>query len=156
MKPRPLHRSVIFWSGIFVMLSITWLWRDSERHFTRLDSGLWLLDQNQSAVMLLRTGTVRTRSPGIHRNPGSRHFATELFPAPLAMRSRGVPVSYTDMRAQEQRHCTMREDLVWVWTHEGAGSVIFFIPHWLILTAFALPWAGLLIWRSRRARRVGS
>ena len=156
MKPRPLHRSVIFWSGIFVMLSIVWLWWDSERHVTRLDSGIWMLDQNQSAVMLLCTGKVRTRTPGIHRDPIARHFAPKLFPAPLIMRSRGVPVSYRDIRAQEHKYYTMREDLIWDWTHLAAGSLIIYLPHWLILTTFALPWAGLLIWRSRRARTVGS
>lgn len=31
-----------------------------------------------------------------------------------------------------------------------------FIPHWLILLAVALPWGGLLLWRSRRIKKAES
>lgn len=30
---------------------------------------------------------------------------------------------------------------------------IILIPHWLILLAFALPWTGLLVWRTKRIKQ---
>ena len=35
------------------------------------------------------------------------------------------------------------------------GTLVLFIPHWLLLLAVVLPWSGLLLWRARRIRRAG-
>lgn len=151
----PLHRSLIFWSGIFVMIFIGWLWRESERRVTSIDSGLWAINQAQSAVMILRTGTVRTRSPAFHHDRIEQSFTIDFFPAPLFMRSRGEAASYNQHRAQQRSGPTMRQSIIWNLTHTGEGTVIFYLPHWLILLTFASAWAGVLVWRSRRIRRVG-
>lgn len=39
------YRSVIFWSGIFVMASMLWLWIDSVARCVRLRAGAWQAEQ---------------------------------------------------------------------------------------------------------------
>lgn len=36
------------------------------------------------------------------------------------------------------------------------GEWLLFIPHWLTLLSFALPWLALLVWRARRRARLPS
>jgi len=35
----------------------------------------------------------------------------------------------------------------------GGGSAAAFVPYWVILIGFALPWTALLVWRAKRRRR---
>ena len=35
---------------------------------------------------------------------------------------------------------------------ERPEALLLFIPHWLLLSAFVLPWSAFLIWRDRKQR----
>ena len=56
----PLHRSIIFWSGILVMAFIVWAWRDSQRYFSPLRIGNVVTANVGSGVMACH---VRGRPP---------------------------------------------------------------------------------------------
>jgi hypothetical protein len=138
-----LRRSITFWSGIVVMGFICWAWVDSRLHtltvgdpdhcVANIAGGIWVLSQSPY------------RQWSIDRSTNFQDFPADPLPAPLFRRGAGEPwtdpikvISYQDLVELEYRHASPKE-----WA--------FFIPHWLLLLAVALPWSALLLWRARRA-----
>jgi hypothetical protein len=43
------------------------------------------------------------------------------------------------------------DDHIWA---NSPGSLALYLPHWLLILAFLLPWSAFLLWRSRRMHRI--
>lgn len=150
----PLWRSLVFWGGLLVMIFIVWSWVDSTGCI--------------SAVSWRYRG-VNVRDSGVtvffNRNQG-REFWTERMDMsgggarPWVMRL-GRPgfVRERDYLRKLQLDEPMDQQLkvhargVWQSSLFGGGKKdgwVCFIPHWLILLAVAVLWAGFLGWRWRR------
>jgi len=164
MPSRPLHRWKSLWLGIPVISFFGLAWRESMQSWT-------LLIYRQCEVSHAGSGTCfkysGPKSPSILPMQWSRmpiyswqplwHSA---FESPAIFRGNGQPgrifspdgemLLGTDFRPRnsaEQHY----EHLIWSNT---AGSLAIFIPHWLSLTAFLLPWSAFLGWRWRRSHRL--
>jgi hypothetical protein len=131
VTPRPLFRSITFWSGILMMGFICWAWLGSAQFYTEffwkdasLGQGSSGIDIFYEAAHLSPFGGARTWGVNRVEIPGG--FPVDLLPAPRA-----------DWSELPDR-----------W---GVS-----IPHWLLLLAVALPWFGLMLWRARRHRRAGT
>jgi len=141
MKQR-IHRSVTFWSGLFVMGFVCWAWRDSTKHYTD-----WF-----------------------HRSPrGRQGWTVEVFNGAITVNHRyfhdisgaltsGTP-RFTGSTGKFEREAARATE--WLprpeWTRRDYPTVEFRsakIPYWLVLLAVALSWMGLLVWRARRRRRM--
>jgi len=151
MKPA-LHRSVIFWSGILVIAFTCWAWRDSQRFSLNVDNGIWCFSQDQSAVSIWRPDTIMPRDLTVERGAPDRAFRTEIFPAPLFMR--GGDQRFSDEEWQRDRNSrpSVREDIIRVWRKSQPSALILYLPYWLLLCAFTVAWAALLLWRAKRRK----
>lgn len=138
VKPRPLYRSLTFWSGILVMIFLSSAWVDSNHFGINLRRHVlgtqYIVVHGQNRVLLITaTGPVVNSQNEMRRSPtkAARNFA-EAFP-PFRFRA-------VEARAPSTGFV------------ESKGHLVNF-PHWLLLLAVALPWSGLLLWRARRIRR---
>ena len=148
MKPKPLSRSITFWSGVLVIGFIGWAWWQSYfLHPFYNNRGLGISNMGGGVSLARVTHYLGTGRGVLKSSPSYRH---EALPPPLFIRGASS--------GQKAKHSlrepfTIRES----WTNAAGrqpGSIRIFIPHWLILLAFAVPWSGLLLWRSRRYRRL--
>jgi hypothetical protein len=160
VKPKPLYRSITFWSGLLVMAFIVWAWADSQKVISVGTIGSPMAIHGHSGIMIRKThatGTGAWRLP--IRNFYEDHVISDLFPPPFSFAT-----AVDALERKSEIHNTLpdhRRDgalpiriVAEYWAPEGIQrNRTFFIPHWLLLLAVALPWSGLLIWRARRIRR---
>lgn len=165
LAPKPIHRSVTFWCGIFVITFVCWLWRDSFSHL----SGIWVRTAPSGTGMNISSRTSiltleHNTSPSAVRGGKLHHYRTRMpvdpkwevsiLPLPAFERGGGFsidstgprPPSFSDVRT----HLDLQRRLM---TIRPARDWSFMIPHWLILAGVALPWSGALLWRARRNKR---
>lgn len=148
MKPRPLYRSLTFWSGILVMGFICWAWWHS--YFFQPfynNRGLGISNMG-GGVSLGRVTHYLGTGRGVPKFSSS--YRQETLPPPLLIRG-----DSTEQKAQPllREPFTIRESYASA-AKRYPGSIRIFIPHWLLLLAVALPWSGLLLLRARRIRRA--
>lgn len=122
--PKPLHRSLVFWGGAISILFVVWAWQDSVRHFMAVQGRPWFVVNGESQL-------------SIERDP-------EMWPRLASWR--------TENRDPLARPTGPFPPFSLKIT--SAGSWVLVLPHWLILLAAALAWAGLLLWRTLRIRRA--
>lgn len=127
VRPRPLHRSITFWSGILVMAFMGGAWVRSLRH---LDGVFWQTAQSSISIGqvagILEIAVDRSHRAAPHvliQSDPTDASLEPLFPRPLVLE-----------------------------IYEGQYQ--FTISHWLLLLAVMFPWSGLLVWRARRHRRL--
>ena len=147
-----LHRSVTFWSGIFVMAFICWAWRDSELQMSTVFRKEWSLSHYSSAVVLIRTKVDHSR-PFLFLQHEVPH-RSQVFPAPLFLSGSNHVESGRGWGRHFAARPTAREGLSFSIDEGGDDVKALMVPHWLILLSFALSWSALLLWRTRSRKRA--
>jgi len=159
-----LHRSIIFWSGILVMAFIGWAWRDSMRReswYARSSAvsdvlraanghgGLSLFQSTQPPLNWACTEVAGGEWQRAALDP-SESGEIRALPAPTFLR--GGNGSFEDQfrDAQLFRPASYGEAIEAMMRYQPPDARLIFLPHWLILLGFALPWSALLLWRARR------
>lgn len=135
VKPKPLHRSLSFWSGILVMSFLVWAWNDSTRHLTAMEGKL------RGASILLTN----------HRQSMNAGFIDRPRPSASWDFAR-LPATEGDTPERDLSFEVVELDPN---IHGKSGTLArIAIPHWLLLLFVAVLWSGLLIWRARCIRRA--
>ncbi|MCW1916462.1 hypothetical protein OJ996_22940 [Luteolibacter sp. GHJ8] len=155
-----LHRSIIFWSGILVMAFICWAWRDSQQAVTLATIGSPSAFHGHSGILFRET---HSDEAGVWRYPATSFYDNPVTPDPFP-----PPFTFTTEFDALDRKVEMINTLPELlldraipiriaaeyWAPEGIhNNLTLFIPHWLLLLSFALPWSALLFWRARRRKR---
>ncbi|QJE99114.1 hypothetical protein [Luteolibacter luteus] len=159
MNPKPLPRSITFWSGIFVMLFITWAWWDSFQNY----SVAYVRDriEVQSTQGMMVFGEADQIDPmGGKRVKRTSKLPTKVFPEPVFLRGGGETLEDEaqyrkwdeEMRAAPDQIVRARLDMKTF----PRDQVRLMLPYWLFVLAVALPWCGLLMLRARRIRKAAS
>ena len=150
---KPLYRSITFWSGILVMIFIAWAWRDSMKAQSSLRrhnfnaQNLWGSISVEKTPLFYRGDA--SRFP-LDRSGGFSVFSdTPAFPPPLILRGGGEESAY-EVPELGIYHEWIKQRFRYL----PQDSWIVLLPHWLLLALVALPWSGLLLWRSRRLHRT--
>jgi hypothetical protein len=155
MKPalQP-HRSIIFWSGILVMVFLCWAWRDSYRYFTVASEGDWEAVSTRGSLGLgryqdpsplrnfQRAEFLPTKPPRLSQCPP--HMPVFLHSVPEVPGDTILPERPKDFRGFMQSTLNQHSSPSWLLT----------LPYWCILLGFFIPWTMLLAWRARRRKRV--
>lgn len=149
MKPKSLCRSLIFWSGIFVMGFICWSWRDSMHLHRYALHGSLSIGQCEGEVIVCREAGARR---SFYWDLSDLTREVRAFPAPLFVRGSDAADQMFDM--MEFDRMTIRDQTISATRHRSPQNWVLLLPHWLILLAVILPWSGLLLWRTRRIRRA--
>ena len=167
IHPSPIHRRKSFWLGILILTFLAWAWRDSTYWQTILRHRQYALTHAGSGISLA------DRKVDPHRPPWERYpirqvdnevWARAHIDAPELFHSTGEPKliyryyirkSGTNIRLPRNSAALHFRPLL-----DPAILVIapnsraIFIPHWLIILLFLIPWTALLLWRSRRLRHL--
>jgi hypothetical protein len=158
VNPRPLHRSITFWSGIFVMAFICWAWEDSMRYGAWWSAGNHRFGAEAGYVSLNRRiePTVVTGLPKRSEHSYSDLMLLPTLPPPLFVRGGGNTEFDPIPFGEEEEKLTYHQ---WIAGHQQGRPPedwVLMIPHWLLLLAVAVPWVALLLWRARRVRRASA
>lgn len=151
VKPRPPHRSLTFWSGILVMGSICWAWRDSMTYSSYATVGKLQLWNDGALVQIC---WMQKKSPGklkTGRYPDRGRAATGPITAPMFIRGEDSNEEGLSLKDGEALTYQNRVVAVAKWGLPLRAWVLL-LPHWLLLLAVAMPWSGALLWRARRIR----
>jgi hypothetical protein len=149
MKPKPLHRSITFWSGIFVMLFIVWAWWNSMKVVSRGNIARLSVSSYCGGMELADTGI--RRGYYIQRYGLALPEPPAAFPAPFFVRGQGPAFAPWAWNALA-KDASYVDQASWRARILPLGSVTIFIPYWLLLLVAAAAWIGLLFWRARRIR----
>lgn len=154
MNPKPIYRSVTFWSGILVMGFICFCARDSTRHTA-------LASYDEVWVMNARYGLSATRTQG---QSGDLKFSREPWLPGTGVSKDWLFREGTRFYRREDHNQSLPSPNITDSAFDAgvsdiiesgeAGNWVLFIPHWLLLLAVALPWSGLLVWRAGRMRKA--
>lgn len=149
-----LHRSLIFWSGIFVMIFIAWGWWDSFQATSSVAYRYRVIRNADAGVMI-----------GSHPGGGTsvfqaRRSETKLVhppwspcPGPFFVRgSGGFQPEWDDYKQRREATQSAHQRYLLLMHSEPASDWVLFIPHWLVILLFAIPWSLMLVWRARRRR----
>jgi len=149
MKPA-LHRSITFWSGILVMMSIAWAWWDSFRHKPSLYcGGVWMVSSGGGIATGFNPPLNHDFEVDYHDSirvvVGWSAFQMPFYGRGQASTENIMPDERKTASAPSWYRAALR--------HRLSGCWILFIPHWLLLLGVLLPWTGLLVWRARRHKQ---
>lgn len=151
----PLHRSPVFWVGLWVMGFIAWSWWDStgcisaatwrDHGMDVRDSGVTIFfDRNQGGGFWAKRMDVSSiGKPWVMRLGRPGFVREEEYPEKLAT---DEPM---DQALRAQMKSVRLGSLLSGGPQDGWAC---FIPHWLVLVVVVTIWAGLLGWRVRRWR----
>ena len=176
IRHSPMHRSIIFWSGLLVIGFLGWAWWDSERHWSSADGGRYWGRSAWGGVFIGSRGEVPPGGTGVWPPPTSRPLsftrrpssatlphAPETFAPPLFFRVEGLPAAESEAAiARIREHdvteapspFTVREQIILSLSFmNNPGTWTLFLPYWLIIAAAVLPWSVLLVWRARRRKK---
>jgi hypothetical protein len=126
MPPRPLHRWKSFWLGVFVVVFLGWAWVRSMGYRDNVGV-LWDAD---AFILSSGSATVAAGIGNIGEVVG-RTFLTSHGASPA---ENWFPQYFL--------------------FREVDGEKAIEVAHWLLLLLFLLPWTTVLIWRSRRMKRL--
>ena len=133
MSPRPLHRWKSFWLGLLVLAFLGWAWVRSTHHMdyvsykTSTSSITWAAGTGFGAVRL-----------GWSDDP----FAPD-------------GLSFSSYRSNPAWGSTWFPEAILLDGGADESWQNFSIAYWFLILLFPVPWAGFLLWRIRRMRRVG-
>ncbi|MCW1887870.1 hypothetical protein OKA04_24240 [Luteolibacter flavescens] len=167
MTPRPLRRSLTFWAGLFVILSLGVGWWHSCRHTAYIDLGRYGASSTDRAINIhhmvsLSTPVCGLGSSGPHKlHKGSQH---QPFPQPfLIFAAEELQSSDYDIfreagpqpqaKPDPSRFKRSKQFSV---SFFGHGSWMLYLPYWIILLCFLPFWGFLLHLRHRRVRRAAA
>lgn len=144
MKPRPLYRSLTFWSGILVLGFIAWAYWDSKSNSTSASIPPYTLASTYGTVVLWKD------------LGGQRGFGRSAV-GPLDVAPSIAPLFLRGGEGYDSRPGsppTFRDVMSHLMKFELDSSWILLLPHGLLLFAVALPWSLLLFWRARRIKKA--
>ncbi len=147
MKPA-LHRSLLFWAGIFMMVCISWAWRDSCSYRSGLSWKRYGIESSRSGVAF------EHEHDGYDEwTPTRLYWPDALGPTNYFPRPQWVTVKTL---SSEDPKDPLRERMQVMVNYSGPGSWLILLPYWLILAGAALSWFALLLWRARRGRQAAA
>lgn len=154
MSPKPLYRSLTFWSGVLMIGFISWLWMSSISRTSSISKGHLKVSMRHAGIEIFYRGWIE--SPFLTRS-GEYDYPVfnRGFAAPFWGRGEGrnmmdeigfnrTPDPKVENYANAIRQITLK--------YARREDWLLFIPHWLILFTTALAWCSLLLWRGRRHR----
>jgi len=149
MKPT-LHRSIIFWAGILVLIFTCWAWRDSYTHVTRLIWNQFTIASGARGICIggepLARQSLTTERETLPTYPAN--WPRETFPAPFLVREKEAAM------LPESDSYSFRASIESAVVETGPGAWILYLPYWLILLLLLPPWSLLLLSRARRLKRT--
>ncbi|QJE99112.1 hypothetical protein [Luteolibacter luteus] len=153
MNPKPLHRSITFWSGIFVMGFITWAWWDSGKFQSTLTWQRFKVLHLEGYLGITISPPTKAQPFEFHRKAPLASDARAFHLARPAFARSGNPRPKTRETFPDGLTTTQVISL-WGCKASPPGWSIIFIPHWLILLLADLPWLGFLTLRAMRHVRA--
>jgi hypothetical protein len=160
MQPRPIYHWKSFWLGLLVLSFIGWAWLDSKQSWTYMRCRQFVLSHAGAGVSLAvwGPGGEYRDIPLWNRQMLSDSYSTWKqagFEAPAAfLCSRGVDhlpdllgdstITYTPKNSASAHFLVASYS-------NAIGTRSIFIPHWLLILLFLIPWSAVLVWRWRRA-----
>lgn len=150
-----LHRSLTFWLGIFAIAFIFWAWWLSNHRSLDFSIRKWRFSQAFSGVSVQR---YQYFQPAELSKIASDNFRQVLLPAPFYVSGGGKSIGDAK-EFNSKTYVQGRSVSDWApgyFEYLPRGARLIFIPHWLILLAFTVPWIGFLVWRSRLGKTAAS
>ena len=144
----PLQRSLVFWLGAFVFVSLLWAWQDSMHHSTR-----WSRDEGNNATLALASfnssvSLERSRlAPGILELMISR-APDAVYPAGswsgrFERLAREVPV-----KSRTWFPKPVLSGYLESWG--GYETRTGILPYWVVALCYVPVWLLMAVWRTRR------
>lgn len=163
MGVRPVHRRKSFWLGILVMGFLSWAWWDSTQWESSLRYGRMSLRHAGSGTCLADDGRAMSVEPRWGRkpvDPEEVEWSKVRCDAPEVLRVREDPAPLkVDWLLDEMEKAPVTRNaatkhFTWMLAFPVKGAWAVYVPHWLVMVCFLIPWSGFLVWRWRRERRV--
>jgi hypothetical protein len=159
--PVPLHRSILFWLGLFVLSFLLWSWADSRRHFTN-----WIHMPSSEHALSLGTAESALLFGSFTTLPAAKPSWFSIPPPPAYPTYQRIPLPAS---RPNPWFCSPRWDVSEQTSDRGGvigldgGSVskrLFIrsplrivslsLPYWLLITLYLPAWLGASAWRARR------
>jgi len=155
-----LPRSITFWSGILVIAFLSWAWWDSLRANSHTGRPSVRMGNAWGGFYVFTKESWLNPYATSERNPADPDWCDlqpAAFPLPIYLRPESIPSDVVDAlfdRLYREKHplFTLREFIELGTSTTKPGGWTLFVPHWLLIAAFALPWSALLLWRTRRRK----
>lgn len=145
--PRPWHRSPLFYLGLFPLLFLLWAWWDSTRHLSGIHRKLTIYGMQNGRTMFMIGREHLTQ----HGGKITLHLTEPRNLESVTINRDPVQTIFTDNPAPiwfplpERRETPLGETV-------ALRSVM--LPHWILVLVYLIPWSLLLLWRSRRRKRL--
>jgi hypothetical protein len=142
-----LHRSIIFWAGILLILFTCWAWIDSRSHQSRI-CGKQLSAASANHGIFIHRQAGATFDFAVNREP--MPSPNEPYRAPFLVHSRATDPEMPEDTPPLKEWCQIMVD------NFPLGTWALYLPYWLILIPLILTWLALLSLRARRLKRAPS
>ncbi|MEK7951699.1 hypothetical protein [Luteolibacter soli] len=158
--PRPIHRWKSFWAGILILTFLSWAWWDSTHFWTTISHRHYYMSHVGSGICIADWAE-ESYSPSTllfweHRKlqPSQEPLTRVLFEAPETFRYQPGMIGYHRSIPWEPRGQSAGFQFGRVLSGAALGSRAIFLPHWLLILLFLIPWATFLLWRFHRIKRL--
>lgn len=162
--PRPFYRWKSFWLGVLVLGFLGWAWAESTGWWTFARWKNLSISHAGAGVCLTTWGKGReylTVEPwyrgAIHK--GDTVWSKARFEKPEGFRCTGTPEQIGEYFVDDSTGMDLVPRSAAAHHFEGVlfadavGSVSVYLPHWLLILGFLLPWTAFLTLRWRRMRQ---
>ena len=146
MSPRSFIRWKSFWLGVVVLLFLCWGWWISYHHGSYANCGRMRVSHVEGHVALGSGGIASDIEWG-HYPLEMLDRVFEFLPPPFFVRGEGKDPTFVELGGG-----TLREEAKTYYSILSEECWEAFLPHWLLVVLFAVPWACFLGWRWRRLR----
>ncbi|MEK7953924.1 hypothetical protein [Luteolibacter soli] len=161
MTPRPFYRWKSFWLGLFGACFLAWAWWDSMQFSSWVSWREFGANSDGGAIELFSvTSSYGWRGSSPAEFDWNRSDATDpfkrlvpVFPAPLLLRGGGEDIPLASENGTPGPVC-VRDNWKNSMRFQPPRDWLIFLPYWLVLLAFIVPWSGFLIWRHRRQTKT--
>ncbi len=157
---RPLHRSTTFWSGLLVIIFITWASWDSS--WTASGSGKYgkweALNLCNGVVVICSDDPAYLRLPGRYTPdrkgewPRLRITQPQYIFRKVAGHDEAAFLRYPRYRPGGEENGEIEQAFLHVFIYGSPGNWAFYLPHWCLIAGMLPLWLGLLFWRARRGK----
>jgi hypothetical protein len=160
---RPIHRWKSLWLGILVITFLGWAWWQSLHRWTMIGYHDYTIDHAGSGIALI-DWKIGKKKPlhADHGNisPSNQTWAHPLLEAPDLFRSTGTPGEGDHYFTRDPgtfepipRNSAAQHFSALI-SSRVPGTWGLFLPHWLLILAFLIPWSALLAWRWKKAKHL--
>jgi len=151
MTPRSIIRWKSFWFGILMLGFLGWAWWDSSNYTTGFQwKEIAVGTTSSNGVLVIRDSSAKKRWQG-RRNaarPYPRNWEPRaLLVSPIFVKA-NVDPSQERIFSDESDHASNLKEWEQAKVNDyGMGSWSVFLPYWLLVLFFLIPWLGFLFWR---------